>query len=87
MVYTDKEKQKLFAIRESKYFSAHAHVEQTSSFRLELFKINTVVKNRDETERSYPVWTFLQGSKITETFTTGETGICTCCMVQAFTRE
>jgi hypothetical protein len=33
-----------------------------------------------------PVWTFLQAAGITEVFTTVETGICTCCIVEASMR-
>jgi hypothetical protein len=31
------------------------------------------------------VWTILQAAEITEMFAAGETGICSCCMVQSTT--
>jgi hypothetical protein len=56
-------------------------VELASQLRLSVSKLNITVKNHEETERSYiQCGPF---SKQQETFTTGETGICTCCVVQA----
>jgi hypothetical protein len=52
--------------------------------RLSESMLNTIVKNCEEiVSKVCWVWTFLQALGITETFATGETGICACCMVQA----
>jgi hypothetical protein len=63
---------------------ADAHIELASHLRLSVPMLNTTVKNHEEREnRLCPARTFLKAAEITETFATGETRICICCMVQA----
>jgi hypothetical protein len=62
------------------------YVELASRLRLSVSMLNTTVKDHGEIERRYVQYGFLQAAEVTEMFTTGETGICSCCWFKQ-TRE